>query len=223
MILSCSIHILCFIFIIYRIDNDSNYIVMHNKNNHIITTLLLYENNTVNNMMNDKYISVKSKSLVDSKNLVKTKKLIDKTMVKNFNKIEDSISYKENSMDQNSKVYGDSSTHSKHFQSSITDSNDVIDSKIQQSHIIKCVYPEYPKEAKALKIEGKVIVMYDINHIGKIEKIRIIASVPTGIFEKNIKIAMRRWIYKSNNPKKDMTVIFKFSLNTVQMLESQKK
>lgn len=83
-------------------------------------------------------------------------------------------------------------------------------------NIIKYFHPKYPDSAKLLGIEGELKVMYNVNVMGRIEKIRILSSMPSGVFENNVKLAMRRWIYAKNKPIENLTVVFRFSLNKIQ-------
>lgn len=86
-----------------------------------------------------------------------------------------------------------------------------------QSYVSSCVinriYPEYPNKAKILGIEGVVTVQYDVNIGGRVDNIRVLSAVPSGIFEKSIRSAMRRWVYENNKSEKDLTITFKFCLN----------
>ncbi|WP_159715342.1 TonB family protein [Blochmannia endosymbiont of Camponotus nipponensis] len=82
------------------------------------------------------------------------------------------------------------------------------------SCIINRIYPEYPNRARILGIEGKIIVQYNVNVNGRIDNICILSAVPVGIFEENIRSAMRRWVYESNKPEKNLIVTFKFCLNS---------
>ncbi|WP_148259510.1 TonB family protein [Candidatus Blochmanniella vafra] len=97
--------------------------------------------------------------------------------------------------------------------------NNIIDNRVILSTSsdlfpILYVYPEYPQNAKSLKIEGHVTVMYNIDAKGKVRKIRILSATSPGVFEKNIKFAMARWVYKIQKPKKDLVLTFKFLLNS---------
>ncbi|URJ33091.1 TonB family protein [Candidatus Blochmannia vicinus] len=87
-----------------------------------------------------------------------------------------------------------------------------------QSYVSSCVidriYPEYPNKAKILGIEGIVTVQYNVNIAGRVDNIRVLSAVPTGIFEESIRSAMRRWVYESNKPEKDLMITFKFFLNS---------
>lgn len=89
--------------------------------------------------------------------------------------------------------------------------------------IIYRVYPEYPNRAKALGIEGKLIVMYDVNNMGRVENIRILSAIPVGMFENSVRSAMRRWIYESNKSRRGLTIIFKFYFSSVEILDTSKK
>lgn len=93
----------------------------------------------------------------------------------------------------------------------IVNYNKVYDKAIP--NVINRLYPEYPIYAKTLGIEGKLIVVYNIDNLGKIENIRILFAAPVGIFEKNVLSAMRFWRYESNQPRKDIRIIFKFCLH----------
>lgn len=88
--------------------------------------------------------------------------------------------------------------------------------------VIKRIYPKYPSHARILGIEGKLIVMYDVNNFGKIKNIRILSANPIGVFEGSVRSAMRRWIYENNKSKKDLTIIFRFYLNTIEIFDDRK-
>lgn len=88
--------------------------------------------------------------------------------------------------------------------------------------IVNCIYPEYPKNARALGIEGTLVVIYNISNLGKIENIRILSAIPVGIFEKNVRSAMRRWMYETDKPRKDLIITFKFRLKSVEIFDNKK-
>lgn len=100
---------------------------------------------------------------------------------------------------------------------SISDINNTMCNSQKRFWPIQYIHPEYPNSAKALGIEGKLYVMYNINEIGKVEKIRILSANPIRVFEENVKFAMRRWVYEKENPQQDLTIIFKFSSNIIQL------
>ncbi len=73
--------------------------------------------------------------------------------------------------------------------------------------------PAYPDRARAMGIEGKVIVRFDINSQGYVDNIRIISESPKNMFSREVKRAMRRWRYESNKPTsdKEITILFKLT------------
>lgn len=88
--------------------------------------------------------------------------------------------------------------------------------------IIDCTYPEYPNSARILGIKGHLVVKYNINSLGKVENIRVLSANPVGVFDRNVRIAMRRWLYESNQPKKDLIITFKFCLKNVEIFDAYK-
>ncbi|OCG02404.1 TonB family protein [Gilliamella apis] len=56
--------------------------------------------------------------------------------------------------------------------------------------------PEYPRRALDMRLEGHVIVMFDVNSDGRVENIRIIEAQPNNIFNRSVITAMKTWKYK---------------------------
>lgn len=220
---SCILHVFLIILLIHCIYDDSiDHISLYNTYDHVTNTFLLPTTSSIveDKKLYDRFSSDKTQPLVETKQILSTPIFVNNPDIKDVNNIAHAIDFENILIDQNNIIHD---VHDTDFQCSspiTTNSINTVDIRNQRPNLIKYVYPEYPKEAKALSIEGRVVVMYDINHIGKVEKIRIISSIPLGIFEKNIKIAMRRWIYAVDNAKKDLIIIFKFSLNTIQFLEN---
>ncbi|WP_038470169.1 energy transducer TonB [Candidatus Sodalis pierantonius] len=75
--------------------------------------------------------------------------------------------------------------------------------------------PIYPPRASALGIEGRVSVMYDVDAEGRVENIRIVSAQPRNMFERGIRLAMRRWTYETGKPTANMTVNFQFDIKGV--------
>ncbi|XBS68250.1 TonB family protein [Acerihabitans sp. KWT182] len=73
--------------------------------------------------------------------------------------------------------------------------------------------PDYPDRARALGIEGRVQIQFDVNVDGQVENLRIISATPPNMFERGIREATRRWRYQSGRPGKNvtMTIIFELS------------
>ncbi|WP_261866851.1 TonB family protein [Budvicia aquatica] len=78
------------------------------------------------------------------------------------------------------------------------------------SKILKQVEPAYPKQAFDRRIEGEIKVMFDINEDGRIENVRIISATPPRMFERDVKLALKKWRYTPVVVKdKTLTIIFK--------------
>ncbi|MEM1152859.1 MAG: energy transducer TonB [Pseudomonadota bacterium] len=58
------------------------------------------------------------------------------------------------------------------------------------------VAPDYPVSAIRRGIQGYVDLLFDINASGKTENIRVIASEPSGIFDRAALRALAKWKYK---------------------------
>lgn len=73
-------------------------------------------------------------------------------------------------------------------------------------------HPEYPRRALDLRIEGHVIVLYDIASDGHVENIRIVEAKPNNIFNKAVIQAMKQWKYQPIISK-DLTIKIVFNRN----------
>ena len=60
------------------------------------------------------------------------------------------------------------------------------------------IAPQYPQTAAAKGIEGYVDIMFDVTALGTTENIRIIAYVPSAVFNKSVIKAVKGWKYKPN-------------------------
>jgi periplasmic protein TonB len=60
------------------------------------------------------------------------------------------------------------------------------------------IAPQYPQAAATKGIEGYVDVMFDVTALGTTENIRIIAYVPSTVFNKSVIKAVQGWKYKPN-------------------------
>lgn len=73
-------------------------------------------------------------------------------------------------------------------------------------------HPEYPRRALDLRIEGHVIVLYDISAQGRVENIRIVDAKPNNIFNRAVIQAMKQWRYQPIKAK-DLTIKIVFNRN----------
>ncbi|XKM13731.1 TonB family protein [Orbaceae bacterium ac157xtp] len=80
--------------------------------------------------------------------------------------------------------------------------------------------PEYPRRAIDMRIEGYVIVNYDVNENGKIENIRIIEAHPNNIFNRAVIKTMHHWKYQEIAAK-DLTLRFTFKFNQGAVITDQ--
>ena len=60
------------------------------------------------------------------------------------------------------------------------------------------IAPQYPQAAATKGIEGYVDVMFDVTALGTTENIRIIAYLPSTVFNKSVIKAVQGWKYKPN-------------------------
>ena len=58
------------------------------------------------------------------------------------------------------------------------------------------INPLYPPRAKRMGIEGYVKVLISVDAEGEVEDIKILESMPEGVFDKAVKRALRRWQFK---------------------------
>lgn len=74
------------------------------------------------------------------------------------------------------------------------------------------VNPAYPSRALALHVEGKVRVRFDIDHSGEVGNIEIIDAEPRGMFDSEVRRALKRWRYPPGQPVTGQTlsIIFRF-------------
>jgi protein TonB len=70
----------------------------------------------------------------------------------------------------------------------------------------------YPLRATALRIEGEVQVLYDINDSGYTENIRVIEARPKDVFERQVMMDILRWRFKPGEQKKDIPLKVSFQI-----------
>lgn len=78
--------------------------------------------------------------------------------------------------------------------------------------------PLYPPRARAMGIEGKIIVKYDIDADGRVVNIQIVSESPKNMFNSEVKRAMKRWRFETNKPTYNQKVTISFKLNNGAVL-----
>nr|WP_244861213.1 TonB family protein [Pectobacterium punjabense] len=71
----------------------------------------------------------------------------------------------------------------------------------------------YPARAKALGVEGKVRVKFDITGSGTVTNVQILSETPDGVFGDDVVKDMARWRYRTEAPVDNQVVSIVFKLN----------
>ena len=70
------------------------------------------------------------------------------------------------------------------------------EAKINQASPVKRVPPSYPEKAAQQNVEGFVVLSFDITETGATDNVKVVKSVPAGVFDKSAKVALKQWEYK---------------------------
>ncbi|WP_336715202.1 TonB family protein [Pantoea ananatis] len=71
----------------------------------------------------------------------------------------------------------------------------------------------YPERAEALRIDGAVSLIYDIDVNGKVNNIRVVKSNPDYVFDRSVVKQMSKWEFPKNEEKKDVELNIIFDAN----------
>lgn len=71
--------------------------------------------------------------------------------------------------------------------------------------------PRYSEKALAMRREGHVTVRFDIDKHGKVIHLKIIDSIPTRLFDKDVRLALSQWRYPPRE-QRGVIITFRFQL-----------
>jgi protein TonB len=65
--------------------------------------------------------------------------------------------------------------------------------------VLRRFNPDYPRRAQRRKIEGHVVIEFTVQPDGAVQQnsIRVIESVPLGVFDRNVLRAVKRWRFET--------------------------
>ena len=72
--------------------------------------------------------------------------------------------------------------------------------------------PKYPRRAKLKKQEGFVQLAFTIEPNGFVSAVKVLASNPPNVFEKNAIKAIKRWRFKETKSTREASITFNFRL-----------
>ncbi|WP_035340033.1 MULTISPECIES: TonB family protein [Dickeya] len=84
-----------------------------------------------------------------------------------------------------------------------------------QSQVVKALQRRvnYPTRARAMGVEGRVRLQFDITDSGTVTAIRVLSEDPAGMFSHDVIKDMARWRYQSGTAAANQTVSVIFQLN----------
>lgn len=84
-----------------------------------------------------------------------------------------------------------------------------------QSQVVKALQRRvnYPTRARAMGVEGRVRLQFDITDSGTVTAIRVLSEDPAGMFSHDVIKDMARWRYQSGTAATNQTVSVIFQLN----------
>lgn len=81
--------------------------------------------------------------------------------------------------------------------------------------VVKALYRRvnYPARAKALGVEGRIKLRFDVTASGTVNNVQIIEEIPRGVFSGDIDQDIRRWRYEKGAAAENQQVTIIFSLS----------
>lgn len=84
---------------------------------------------------------------------------------------------------------------------------------------VSTVKPAYPASAFAHRVNGHVVVSFDVNNEGDVVNARVLSAEPAGIFDEEALGAIRQWKFTPHKPWQALTRDFTFSINMKSSVE----
>jgi len=86
--------------------------------------------------------------------------------------------------------------------------------EVKGVHPIVRIEPKYPIQAARDRIEGAVVLKFDVNPAGKVENVSVIKAIPEQTFNKEARRALKQWEYNANGKyHKDLLVQLDFRMD----------
>lgn len=79
---------------------------------------------------------------------------------------------------------------------------------------------EYPQRAKALGVEGRVRIKFDVTASGTVTNVRVMSETPPGVFARSVIKDAARWRYETQTAVNDQVTSVVFKLNSPVALEN---
>ena len=73
------------------------------------------------------------------------------------------------------------------------------------------IKPVYPAKAQEKRIPGEVKARFDVDDNGLVTNVQILSADPCGMFDNEIRAAMKKWRYVKGKPSKDNIITITFS------------
>ncbi len=122
--------------------------------------------------------------------------------------------------DQNNPFAQNNTQQQTHAQSAPQKSPDQHQSISQgKPQRISTVNPAYPARALALHVEGRVQAKFDVDSSGAVSNIEIVSAQPRGMFDREVRQALKRWRYTPGHPSNGQTISIVFRIDGSSSVE----